>query len=284
MRFTGDGDVRFGYADTPAGQVHYRRAGEGPAFVFLHWAPGHGGQYRGVLPAVAAADCAGFAPDLPGFGMSCRRDGHWSIGDFADNVLAVLDALGIERCVLVGGHLAAEIALETALRAPSRIRLVVLDGTPTWDAETREKIVAAATPKAVVPEPDGSHLTRLWEHLLWETAMWRPKVAWSESLGHFAMGLLGAKMLAGFDMRPARALAEYDAREALTRLVVPVLALTAEDDPLNNCHDTVLELCPSATGHCFGGDHPIHAPDRGADYFAPILARFRELDRAEETT
>ena len=102
--------------------------------------------------------------------------------------------------------------------------------------------------------------------------MWRPNVPFSAELGEFAMGLLKAKMLADFDMRPGRALAEYDACAALGRLDVPMLALTADDDPLNNCHEEVLALASHAKGHCFPGDHPLHTPARGPEYVTPILA------------
>ena len=263
--------ARRGYLDTSAGQIHYQEAGAGPAIVLLHWGPGHSEQYAGVLSALAARGYRALAPDLPGFGMSLRREGHWSIADFAGNLNECLDAWSLQRCTLVGGHLAALIAMETALQTPSRIELLVLDGTPTWDSETREKIIATATHSQPAPDEAGTHLTALWQHLLWETRMWRPNVPFSAELGEFAMGLLQAKMLADFDMRPGRALAEYDACEALARVDVPVLALTAEDDPLNNCHEQVLSLVAHSTGHCFAGDHPIHTAARGGEYIAPIL-------------
>jgi pimeloyl-ACP methyl ester carboxylesterase len=91
------------------------------------------------------------------------------------------------------------------------------------------------------------------------------------------MKLLNARMQAGFDMRPARALLEYDVFAALAAVRVPVLALTATDDPLQNCHATVLERVPGATGHCYAGDHPVHSRARAAEFIAPIVARYREL-------
>jgi pimeloyl-ACP methyl ester carboxylesterase len=268
--------VRKAYIDTSRGQIHYRTLGAGPAMVLLHWGPGHGEQYSSVVPALAAAGCRAIAPDLPGFGMSLRRAGHWSIGDFADNLIECLAVWGLERYALVGGHLASLIAMETALRVPNRIRLLVLDGTPTWDRATREKIIASATHTQAPPDEAGDHLQGLWKHLLWETAMWRPNVAYSSELGQFAMGLLKAKMLADFDMRPGRALAEYDACAALSQLEVPTLALTADDDPLNNCHEQVLSLVSGSSGHSFSGDHPIHSQERALEYVDPILNAMKD--------
>ena len=273
---TAEQQIRKGYLDTSRGQIHFRETGVGAPVVLLHWGPGHGEQYNAILAALAADGCRAIAADLPGFGMSLRRVGHWSIADFADNLIESLGAWGVEQCTLVGGHLASLIAIETALRVPQRIRLLVLDGTPTWDQKTRDQIIANATHNQAPPDEAGDHLQSLWKHLLWETAMWRPNVPFSAELGQFAMGLLKAKMLADFDMRPGRALAEYDACAALGRLQVPVLAVTADDDPLNNCHQQVLELAPDCTGHVFTGDHPIHNQQRAGEYAGPILDAMKD--------
>ncbi|MCS6948650.1 MAG: alpha/beta fold hydrolase, partial [Steroidobacteraceae bacterium] len=222
---------RFGYADTPRGQLHYREAGRGEPFVLLHWAPGSSAQYAAVIEALAAAGTRGIALDLPGFGASYRRVGHWTIGDFADSVIECLDALDLRRCVLVGGHLSSLIAIEAALRAAQRFVYIGLDGTPTWDERTRRDILDKALPAPLVPTEDGAHLLAEWRHLLWEVRMWRPRVPFDDALAQFAMNLLRARMMADFDLRPAQALLEYDALGALRRLTVPVLALAADDDP-----------------------------------------------------
>jgi pimeloyl-ACP methyl ester carboxylesterase len=279
--------TRCGYADTPRGQVHYREALPGAGalteaaaaaahaarIVLLHWTPGSSAQYAAILEACAERGIRAVALDLPGLGQSHRREGHWPIGDFADSVLAALDSLGWTRGTILGGHVSSEIALECALRAPQRFELAVLDGVPAWGEELRRSILAKATPAPMTVSEDGHHLTDIWQHVMWETKMWRPAAAFDESLGRFAMGLLRAKILADFDMRPARALLEYDVFDALARVRVPVLALTADQDPLRNCHEIVLARIAGSTGHCFSGEHPIHVPARAAEYLAPILQR-----------
>ena len=266
--------------DTRDGQVHYRTAGTGQPVVLLHWGPGTGSQYIGVLQALAKQGCCGIAPDLPGFGASFRRDGVWSIAKFAENLAECFAAWQLNACVLVGGHLAALIALETARTTADFVELLVLDGTPVWDAETRQKIVQSALPDSPVPVEDGSHLVSLWKHLLWEIETWRPNQPFDSALGEFAMNLLKARFLADFDTSPGKALVEYDAETALRELRIPTLALTATDDPLNNCHPRVLELVPRARQHCFEGDHPIHSWARGGEYVAPILDQLSALKEA----
>jgi pimeloyl-ACP methyl ester carboxylesterase len=268
---------KFGYIDTSSGQIHYREAGQGAAFVLLHWAPGSSAQYTGVLEALAARGVRAVAPDLPGFGNSLRCQGQWYIGDYARTVLEFLDALGIERCVLIGGHLSAEIAIEAALRAPRRFLYVGLDGTPTWDTELRRSILEKVMPAPFQPAEDGTHMLALWRHIMHEVRIWRPHAPFDASLAKFAMNLLQARMMAGFDMRPAKALLEYDAVAALRQLEVPVLAISATDDPLYNCHEVVLANAAGAAGHVFVGDHPVHSRGRGSDYAAPLLEHYRKF-------
>jgi pimeloyl-ACP methyl ester carboxylesterase len=272
--------VRFGYVDTHAGQVHYREAGSGSPVVLLHWTPGSSAQYSAVIQAFAAAGFRAIAPDLPGCGHSFRREGHWGIGDFAANLIECLDGWKFDRGIVAGGHLASEITIETALRQPARVGLAVLDGTPVWGEELRASILSRATPTPIELRESGEHLAGLWAQVWSGVRTWRPNAPWSPELGAYAMQLLKARMLAEFDMRPAQALLEYDifgALEALNASRVPVLALTANDDPLTNCHEAVLARVAAATGYRFPGEHPVHRRATAGDYVAPIVERWRAL-------
>jgi len=272
---------RFGYVDTSKGQVHFREAGSGPAVVLLHWGPGCSAQYSAVIDELARQGLHALAPDLPGFGNSLRRAGHWSVADFGASVAECLDAWGLARCALVGGHLASLIAMEVARQVPRRLAFVALDGTPVWDEALRREILQKATPQPMVLREDGEHLKELWTHLLWEVRMWRPKAAWDEALGGFTMKLVKAKIAADFDTRPMRTLLEYDVfagLEALAASGVPVLALSATDDPLYNCHEAVLQRVPGASGHVFQGEHPVHVRSGAAAFAAPLVAKYREVD------
>jgi pimeloyl-ACP methyl ester carboxylesterase len=271
---------RFGYVDTSRGQVHYRQSGNGPAVVLLHWGPGTSAQYSAIVDEFAARGFRAIAPDLPGFGNSLRREGHWSVGDFADNLIECLQAWGLARSALLGGHLASLIAMEVAQRAPGRLAMVALDGTPVWDEALRREILAKATPTPMVLREDGEHLKDLWKHLLWEVRMWRPNAAYDAALGAFAMKLVKAKIAADFDLRPMRTLLEYDVFAALAGLDasgVPVLALSATDDPLYNCHAAVLQRVACATGHVFEGDHPVHQRAGAVRFVAPVIEKLRAL-------
>jgi pimeloyl-ACP methyl ester carboxylesterase len=68
------------------------------------------------------------APDLPGH---CRSEGEppRSVEEAADFVIALLDAAGARQAALVGHSFGSLTALETAARAPDRVKQLVMVGT-----------------------------------------------------------------------------------------------------------------------------------------------------------
>jgi len=108
-------------------RVHVTRGGRtdggAPAVVCLHGWPGGWFDYRLLRPLLEpVADVV--LPDLRGFGGSERPDlpvEGYSRSAQARVVLSVLDALGIERAVLVGYDIGSSIAVQVAREAPERV-------------------------------------------------------------------------------------------------------------------------------------------------------------------
>jgi pimeloyl-ACP methyl ester carboxylesterase len=67
--------------------------------------------------------------DNRGIGASDTPPGHYSTRMMADDVLAVLDAAGIQRASLIGTSLGGMIAQELALAHPERVDKLVLVAT-----------------------------------------------------------------------------------------------------------------------------------------------------------
>src|SRR5680860_1160566 len=67
--------------------------------------------------------------DLHGHGKSTtlREPERYLIGEFADDVVALLDHLEIDRAVIGGLSLGANVSYEVALRHPERVRALVLE-------------------------------------------------------------------------------------------------------------------------------------------------------------
>lgn len=101
---------------------------EGEPVVFLHGWPDSWFSFSRVLPLLPA-DIRAFAVDLRGFGDSDRPPGGYTIPEMAGDVVAFLDALGIERATLVGHSFGSFVARQVAIAQTHRVGALVLIGT-----------------------------------------------------------------------------------------------------------------------------------------------------------
>jgi len=118
------------YARGPAGRLAYQVLGRGPVdLVFL---PGFGGnvELRWEEPNLSrlyrrlARSSRLVLLDRRGTGLSDRDTGVPPIEEQVDDVLAVMDAVGIERAALLGVMDGGALALLVAARHPRRVRAV----------------------------------------------------------------------------------------------------------------------------------------------------------------
>jgi pimeloyl-ACP methyl ester carboxylesterase len=119
-------------------EFHLAEAGSGEDVVLcLHGWPQHWYEWRHLLPALADRHRV-LALDLRGFGWSdAPRDGYEK-ENLADDVLAVLDALGIERVKLVGHDWGGWLGFLLCLKAPQRFdRYLALNILHPWQSGVR---------------------------------------------------------------------------------------------------------------------------------------------------
>lgn len=110
-------------------------ADDGPVVLFHHGTPGS------VLPRRAMADVAGelgmrlVTYARAGYGVSTRRPGR-SVADVADDVTAILDHLGAERCMTAGWSGGGPHALATGALLPERVTGVLsIAGVAPYSAD-----------------------------------------------------------------------------------------------------------------------------------------------------
>lgn len=117
---------------TARGPVHgplvCRQAGQGPALVLVHGYLGSARHWDGQFPAFEGRFRC-IAPNLAGFGDSAGLSAPDSIAGHAAQVLATLDALGVERFHLLGHSMGGMIVQQMAAMAPERIARLILYGT-----------------------------------------------------------------------------------------------------------------------------------------------------------
>jgi|APTNR8051073442_1049403.scaffolds.fasta_scaffold44932_2 pimeloyl-ACP methyl ester carboxylesterase len=99
-----------------------------PALMLIHGAGHDRGVWDAIAPALADAGHRVIVPDLPAHGASAG-DALQSIDAMADWVLALADALGVDRLHIAGHSMGSLIALAVAARAPERVRTLYLLGS-----------------------------------------------------------------------------------------------------------------------------------------------------------
>lgn len=102
-------------------------SGPGEAVVLIHGFGGSTVTWEGVAPVLAEAGYDVYAVDLLGFGLSEKG---WAYDAShpaqARRVLGLMDALGIDRAVIVGHSMGGNVAAHIALSAPERVSGLVL--------------------------------------------------------------------------------------------------------------------------------------------------------------
>lgn len=70
------------------------------------------------------------APDLRGHGGADKPEGGYSLDDQAEDVAALLDALGVDRAYVLGSSSGGYVAQQLAIMHPDRVAALVLVGAP----------------------------------------------------------------------------------------------------------------------------------------------------------
>ncbi|MFI5314492.1 MAG: alpha/beta fold hydrolase [Myxococcota bacterium] len=105
--------------------------GSGQALLLVHgWPETKRIWWRNVAP-LAAAGFRVIAPDLRGFGESdVAPDGKNDVAAHSRDLAALLDSLGVNRAVLVGGDLGGAVIQDFSLRFPERVERLVIFNSP----------------------------------------------------------------------------------------------------------------------------------------------------------
>lgn len=118
-------------------EIGYDDVGRGTPLLLLHPFPLQRAYWAPQLGAlVDRARC--IAPDFRGFGES-TVDGPFTMDRFADDVVALLDALLIDRAIVAGVSMGGYVALALWRRHRERIRALVLANTRAV-ADTEEGV------------------------------------------------------------------------------------------------------------------------------------------------
>ncbi len=117
-----------GYVDHDGARIWYAAYGAGPTVILLHGGLGHSGNWGYQIPALVGQGYRAVVIDSRGHGRSTRDARPYKYELMAGDVLAVMDALHLDRAALVGWSDGAVIAFMVGQQAPQRVAGVFFFG------------------------------------------------------------------------------------------------------------------------------------------------------------
>lgn len=262
-------------------RLHATRLGEGPPLVLLHGFTGSTESWAPVRAALAGRFTT-IAVDLPGHGRSTSPadPARYALARFAGDLARVLDALGIERTVLLGYSLGGRAALRFALERPERLVALVLESASPGIAKPAERAARLVADGVLADEIERDGITAFvdrWERL----PLWTSQAALSpeERSRLRAQRLANDRRGLANSLRGAGAGIDLPVLGALGTLTVPTLLVTGALDARYVEHARQMQQAIPGAQHVSVADagHAVHL-ERPAEYAAVVL-RFLDAVR-----
>ena len=263
-------------------RFHVAEAGTGEPVVLVHGWPQHWWMWRHLV-ALLAPHARLVMIDLRGFGWSDAPPGAYDKQTLADDLLAVLDALGLDRVHLMGHDWGAWSGFLACLAAPERFAAFVALGAPrpggrasarqlreVWRFAYQVAIASPALGRRLVSDP------RFVERVIMGGAVQRH--AWTpDDLRNFT-AVLAEPARARASVRLYRTfLAREVARSPRGRLRVPTRIMVGSRDPAipavlldgaqDDADDVSVEIVAEC-GHFVPEEHPELVAERARALFA----------------
>lgn len=205
--------------------VEVRGVAGGVPVLFIHGFPLDRTMWRHQLAALNRWKRV--APDLRGAGVSSAPADGYSMARYTDDLIGVLDALGIRQTVVCGLSMGGYIVFEMLRRHPDRIKAVILADTKAEADSEEAKRARDDLAQVAVEQGQDAVAARLLPKLLGATThAAQPEVVLhvQEMIRRFSVpGTVGA--LRAMRDRP-------DSMDTLRAVRVPTLVLVGSEDEL----------------------------------------------------
>ncbi len=255
-------------------QVNYERAGAGPRLLYIS---GTGGDLRSkpnIFESPLASRCDLLAYDQRGLGRTAAPRGPYTMADYADDAAALLDAIGWDRCAVIGVSFGGMVAQEFALRYPARVRRLVLactssggEGGASFPLHDLQRLSVEERAERMLELNDTRTAERRARNPERHAAILGAFVAATRAAPETVGGADGARLQ--LDARRG-----HDTWSRLPSLTVPTLVCAGRFDgiaPLANS-EALASRIPGARLEVFEGGHVFMAQDpRAWDVMATFL-------------
>jgi pimeloyl-ACP methyl ester carboxylesterase len=209
-------------AQVNGASIYYECEGAGPPLLLIHGLGSSGDDWAFQLEDFARHFTL-ILPDLRGSGRSDKPPGRYSIAQFAADLWALLDTLGVESADILGFSLGGAVAQEMALLHPTRVRkLVLCNALANYRTDTPRKWLEARVQVALVHLLGLRRTARLIANRLFPHEDQAPK-------RQRVIDVVGANPKAAY-MATINALIGWSALDRIHAIACPVLILAAEFD------------------------------------------------------
>jgi pimeloyl-ACP methyl ester carboxylesterase len=253
------------YATTAQGvRIAYQTRGDGPALVLLagqannhHWWDGVRDDFAGSRTTITL--------DYRGTGDSDKPEGPYTTEQFANDAVAVLDGLGVDRADVYGTSMGGRVAQCLAVHHPERVRALVLGCTSPGGGHGVER---SSEVRRSLAQPDHAKARQALLELMYTPAWLATHPGPYQTLGDPGMPP---------HARRGHLLASdgHDVWDALPGVAAPTLVLHGTDDLLNPTANASLLAAriPGARLELIAGARHAYFEER-RDLAGPLVLEF----------
>jgi len=263
-------------------QTHYQVKGDGPDVVLVHgltaslafW-------YATKVFPILGKEFRVTAYDLRGHGYSDQTPTGYTSHALAEDLLGLMDAVGIERARIIGHSYGGSVALHFALLYPERTEGVVIcdtgfaalrhlrriDNWPGWEVWQEQLPQLGITPDWF-SQADLKGVDAILEKSLDIPVQFGIRRGGTRDTPRFRKLLYETSV--GMDFRDPSGLTE----DRLADITPPVLAVYGELSPFRNVAAYLSQTLPNCAGQIVadvGHFFLMHAPDKFIDLVRPFL-------------
>jgi pimeloyl-ACP methyl ester carboxylesterase len=242
-------------------------AADGVPFVLVHGLASNARTWDGVAARLVGFGHPAVTVDLRGHGRSSKPDGPYDVTTVANDLAALIDAMELERPIVVGQSWGGNVVVELAARRPDAIRGVVcVDGgwlEPSRQFPDWEACRAALAP----PRLAGRQITEVEGYVRSAHRDW-PESGIQGTLANFEVrpdGTIAPWLSFDHHITVLRGLWEHRPSERFADLGVPVLLAPVDGGDTDWSRrkrrdvEAATAMIPDVRVRWFVGDHDIHA-------------------------
>jgi pimeloyl-ACP methyl ester carboxylesterase len=213
------------------GRVHYLEAGQGAPLILMHSNGNSAYEYDEMMPLLAGGHRV-IAVDYPGHGDSEPLRRHYSVPDYADMIIAFMDALKLPRASIMGSSIGGAVAVDIGVRHAERVEKLFVVESPVRTPEQWAERWLQTEKTYAVPVQTADQIRSRFRNLT-DALLDRWNIDRSKA-GTWAMTSV------------MWALREYDVLAAIPKIRAKTIAIYGEKSPHPHGLDIFAKLLPQA--------------------------------------